>query len=60
MTTIKNIASALALAALVACGGGGDDGSGNSKEPAAVTCTAGSTDPFCQFDNPKPVVKPGG
>lgn len=59
MDNTKNFAALLALCILAACGGGGDDGSGNA-EPQAVSCATPNTDPLCTYDNPKPVVKPGG
>jgi hypothetical protein len=56
---MRTIITLALLCTLAACGGGGDDGSGNA-EPAAVSCATPNTDPYCTFDNPKPVVKPGG
>lgn len=60
MDIIKKIAAIAALCALAACGGGGDDGSEHEAQPAAVDCSTNKTDPFCVYDNPKPVIKPGG
>jgi hypothetical protein len=59
MANTKNIAALLALCILTACGGGGDDGSGNA-EPKEVSCATPNDDPFCRYDNPPPVIKPGG